>query len=226
MFTGDVQATAPSSCKKLLHECLVTESERVAFVGKAGEGDRVYLEQAPCLRSLSVTNGHQSGAGASKIREWQGEDYLERSLLPEEAEALMGWKPNSTAIGINSEGSEYELTATQRHRILGNGIIPAEVTEILEGLIELNWLQSLQNEIDEVQNQINLAAIAQDSISKKSKDYRALQKHINVETRRRAELLGKHSAIATKKGYQLLPCADFSNDQFRYKYQLEEISSD
>lgn len=111
--------------------------DKVAFVNRAGESDRVYFDQAPCLRSLSVTNGHQGGNGASKIREWRGEDYVERSLLPEEAEALMGWEPNSTAVGIDSEGNEYQLTATQRHRILGNGIIPQEVTEILQPLKQI-----------------------------------------------------------------------------------------
>lgn len=108
-----------------------------AVLYRAPSGDRLFPTQAPTLRSLASTNGHQAGSGAVKVREFQGELYYDRPLLPQEAEALMGWEPNSTALGIDAAGREIAIAATNRHKVLGNGIIPQEVTEILGAIKSL-----------------------------------------------------------------------------------------
>lgn len=105
-----------------------------AILHKSATGDRHYTDDAPCLRSLASTNGHQAGTGAYKVREFQGEQWLERPITATEAERLMGWEENSTAKGVTPEGKEIDISTTQRIKMLGNGIIPAEITEILEAL--------------------------------------------------------------------------------------------
>ncbi|WP_442948273.1 hypothetical protein [Nostoc sp.] len=105
-----------------------------AVLYRAAGGDRIYTEVAPTLRSLSNADKHQSGSGAYKIREYQGENYLERPITATEAEQLMGWEVGSTAIGINREGDEITISQTQRIKMLGNGIIPGEITDILQAI--------------------------------------------------------------------------------------------
>lgn len=106
-----------------------------AVLYRAAGGDRIYTEESPTLRSLSNTAGnHQAGSGAYKVREYQGETYLERPINATEAEQLMGWEVGSTAIGINKEGDEIFISQTQRIKMLGNGIIPAEITDILTAI--------------------------------------------------------------------------------------------
>lgn len=105
-----------------------------AVLYRAASGDRIYHEEAPTLRSLSNTGNHQAGNGAYKVREYDGKTYLERPINATEAEQLMGWEVGSTATGINKEGDEINIGQTQRIKILGNGIIPGEITDILTAI--------------------------------------------------------------------------------------------
>ncbi|MFK0735592.1 MAG: hypothetical protein ACIWVG_31425, partial [Gloeotrichia echinulata HAB0833] len=117
--------------------CLLTPGEggrKFSIVYRAAGGDRHYHKEAPTLRSLSNTGNHQSGSGAYKIREYQGETYLDRPINATEAEQLMGWEVGSTAIGIDKEGDEINISQTQRIKMLGNGIVPGEITDILTAI--------------------------------------------------------------------------------------------
>ncbi len=106
-----------------------------AVLYRAADGDRVYVEEAPTLRSLANTEGkHQAGNGAYKIREYDRETYIERPINATEAEQLMGWEIGSTEKGINKEGDEIFVSQTQRIKMLGNGVIPSEVSDILSAL--------------------------------------------------------------------------------------------
>lgn len=165
VFTGDVRATKPMPYKRSLADCLGglpvnscsgdvidhafklqastyklgkgNQKHPNTFVlYKSAEGDRLYTDNAPCLRSLASTNGHQTGCGAYKVREFQGEQWLERPITATEAERLMGWEEGCTAKGIDVDGNVVGISTTQRIKMLGNGIIPQEITEILEGLKE------------------------------------------------------------------------------------------
>jgi len=105
-----------------------------AILQKVPGSERQYFDNAPCLRSLPSTNGKQAGTGAYKVREFQGEQWRERPITATEAERLMGWEEGCTATGVTRDGQEIEISTTQRIKILGNGIIPVEVTEILNEL--------------------------------------------------------------------------------------------
>jgi hypothetical protein len=130
-----------------------TGGSKLKVVHRAPGGDRLYTENAPTLRSLANTNGHQAGSGAMKVREIDGGAYIERPMTAREYENVMGWEPNSTAIGLTADGREIQISETQRKRVLGNGIVPQEITEILLALkpfIEDSVLSGHQEQIDEI----------------------------------------------------------------------------
>lgn len=87
---------------------------------------------------------------------------------------------------------------------------------------DFRWLQQLQAQIDEVQEQIDVSAIAADKFPKSSKEYRTLHKHLNAEVDRRARLMGIHEATAKSRGYQLQCCIHVfdGGDRLRYIYTL------
>lgn len=121
---------------------------RTSIVYRAADGDREYFDETPTMRSLTLTNGHQAGSGAVKVREYHkqrglgvspsgataGQTYLERPMTATEYENVMGWESGSTAIGVTEDGKEIKISQTQRKKMLGNGIIPQEITELLMGL--------------------------------------------------------------------------------------------
>lgn len=87
---------------------------------------------------------------------------------------------------------------------------------------DFRWLRQLQTQIDEVQEQIDITAIAADRLSKSSQDYRTLQKHLNAEVDRRAKLMGTAEAVASSRGYQLQCHIHVfeGGDRLRYAYSL------
>lgn len=102
---------------------------KASLVYRAAGADREYFERSPTLRSLSKTDGKQAGSGAVKVCR---KGKLE-SLKATEAEGLMGWAENSTQWGIFADGKKKAISQTQRIKMCGNGVIPDEVTRILEG---------------------------------------------------------------------------------------------
>lgn len=88
-------------------------------------GDRIYSLYAPTLRS-------QAGSGGTfRVQAADGE---RRPLTAAEYEQLMGWSASSTALGITADGSLITISRCQRQKILGNGVIPAEITNICQSL--------------------------------------------------------------------------------------------
>nr|WP_254625658.1 hypothetical protein [Nostoc sp. TCL240-02] len=145
---GVAEATeSPAICAAILqHRSPLHRDKRgasFAVLYRAAGGDRIYHEQSPCLRSPN-----NSGTGAYKIREYQGETYLERPINATEAEQLMGWEVGSTAIGINKEGDEIAISQTQRIKMIGNGIIVGEIVDILTAIKPI-LLRQLKSEIPE-----------------------------------------------------------------------------
>lgn len=118
-----------SDCLSLA-DCL--DDGGVAVIDRARGGDRIYSQIAPTIRTASKDkNGKQGGSGAFKVLE---EDGSKRPLRPHEVEKLMDWDLESTAMGITADGEVVDISNTQRHRILGNGIIPAEIENLCNNL--------------------------------------------------------------------------------------------
>ncbi|WP_298339996.1 DNA cytosine methyltransferase [Ferrimicrobium sp.] len=54
-----------------------------------------------------------------------------RYLTPLECERLMGWEDNWTKYGINEKGETIELSDNCRYNLIGNGVVPQVVREII-----------------------------------------------------------------------------------------------
>jgi hypothetical protein len=125
VYTGDIRIASVES--QSLQQML---GEGNSLVIRAAGGDRIYSLRAPTLRSLAKTGQKQAGSGALKICDRKG------NLSPVPAtivEKLMGWSENSTQFGIDATGKRVEISQSQRVKMLGNGVIPGEITRILEG---------------------------------------------------------------------------------------------
>jgi hypothetical protein len=97
-----------------------------SFVVRSGNGDRVYQDIAPTLTAIG-----SGGTGKTKIQLADG------SMIPITAnicEQLMGWTLDSTKFGTDENGNVSELGKCKRVNILGNGIVPQEITTILQKL--------------------------------------------------------------------------------------------
>ena len=55
-----------------------------------------------------------------------------RYLTPLECERLMGWEDNWTKYGINEKGEMVELSDNCRYNLIGNGVVPQIVREIIK----------------------------------------------------------------------------------------------
>jgi DNA-cytosine methyltransferase len=138
---ASVIATAPREFdyeKKTLANCLEHSSqitEKIGICIKHGKNDiREYFDLAPTIRSLATAeNGKQAGTGNIKVRQYLKNDagFLERPTKPTEVEKIMGWTVDSTAKGETLAGAMIDISSTQRHKMLGNGIVPHEIAEIL-----------------------------------------------------------------------------------------------
>jgi hypothetical protein len=94
-----------------------------SFVCRAGDGDRIYSDIAPTLTAIG-----SGGTGKTKIQLADG------SMVPITAnicEQLMGWTLDSTKFGTDKNGNVSELGKCKRVNILGNGIVPQEISAIL-----------------------------------------------------------------------------------------------
>lgn len=102
-----------------------------SFILCAGEGDRIYNKQAPTITSVGICNGKVGGACKYKI---QLPDGSRRPIKAEEIELIMGWEPTVLLMASTSLVIAPKERTTQRVKILGNGVIPAEITDILSNI--------------------------------------------------------------------------------------------
>ena len=58
-----------------------------------------------------------------------------RYLTPLECEKLMGWESNWTKYGIDEKGNTIELSDNQRYNLIGNGVVPQVVKQIIRSLM-------------------------------------------------------------------------------------------
>ena len=121
-----------------------------SIIYKAAGKNREYFERAPTLRSLSSsssssssssTKNKQAGSGALKVcinaNSTNETGRQLRPIYPSEAERIMGFPVGWTKLGINGEGNKTEISATQSIKMLGNSVIPSEITKVLEGLKQI-----------------------------------------------------------------------------------------
>ena len=72
---------------------------------------------------------------ASRQGVYDGMDI--RSLTPLECERLMGWPDEWTKYGIDEKGNVVEMSDNSRYNLIGNGVVPQVVREIISHIMEL-----------------------------------------------------------------------------------------
>lgn len=102
----------------------VVEYQKKNIVDTNLAAKEIYIEKGKRPRKIKY------GQACPILRGYQGL----RPLTANEFERLMGWEVNSTAKGITPAGKEIEISKTQRQKMLGNGIIPQEITDICQQL--------------------------------------------------------------------------------------------
>ena len=60
-----------------------------------------------------------------------------RYLTPLESERLMGWEDNWTKYGMNEKDDVVEISDSQRYNLIGNGVVPWVVQNIIEKFMEV-----------------------------------------------------------------------------------------
>ena len=91
--------------------------------GKNANGRRFKTPDEP---SFTLQSSQRQGV-------YDGMDI--RYITPLECEKLMGWESNWTKYGIDEKGNTIELSDTQRYNLIGNGVVPQVVREIVRYLI-------------------------------------------------------------------------------------------
>jgi len=94
------------------------------------QGYRVYSTEGIAIALRSNGGGEGGKTGLYQISSKQI-----RRLTPVECERLMSWKDNWTRYGIDEKGNKFELSDTQRYRLIGNGVVSTVVKEIVDKVI-------------------------------------------------------------------------------------------
>lgn len=120
------------SARTQVFEPRLNMPERVATIGKGGQGDRIYSVFGKSVSLCGAGGGRGSKTGLYKIDLLDG-DYHIRKLTPIECERLMTLPDDYTALG-NFDGVIKPISNTQRYKMCGNGIVVDVLTHIFKRL--------------------------------------------------------------------------------------------
>ena len=85
----------------------------------------------------TLTGGAHSGGLHSNMTAFSYDNENMRRLTPLECERLMGWPDEWTKYGINDKGNVVEMSDNSRYNLIGNGVVPQVVREIISHIMEL-----------------------------------------------------------------------------------------
>lgn len=94
------------------------------------------------IRTDDLVNTLTTGIGCTGQSTWNyilDESGLLRYLTPIECEQLMCWPKNWTKYSRKASGEIFETSERERYRMIGNGIVPTIVSEILDQIILGNY---------------------------------------------------------------------------------------
>jgi len=106
------------------------QNKPIEITKNQAQGYRVYSTEGIAIALRSNGGGEGGKTGLYQISSKQI-----RRLTPVECERLMGWKDNWTRYGIDEKGNKFELSDTQRYRLIGNGVVSNVVKEIVDKVI-------------------------------------------------------------------------------------------
>jgi site-specific DNA-cytosine methylase len=93
-----------------------------------------YKGQSNQRRMLLIPFAQGGGRSMTKKHNWDSypiEGRIRR-LMPIECERLMSWPDGHTSKGRKEDGTEYEVSDTQRYKMCGNGVVSEVVARIVE----------------------------------------------------------------------------------------------
>lgn len=105
-----------------------------SITGKISQGSSVYHYLGVMPTINAGTHGYSMGQIIDPYS--KNKNKTVRKITPNECEKLMGWIPNWTKYGINSQNKKYELSDTARYKAIGNGIVSIIPKTILESVIK------------------------------------------------------------------------------------------
>ena len=102
--------------------------------GENANGGRIKNLNEPSF-TLQSSQRHGVAFWINDVNHGNEYDMGIRYLTPLECERLMGWPDNWTKYGIDEKGNMVELSDNQRYNLIGNGVVPQVVREIVRYLI-------------------------------------------------------------------------------------------
>jgi len=106
------------------------QNKPIEITKNQAQAHRVYSTEGIAIALRSNGGGEGGKTGLYQISSKQI-----RRLTPVECERLMSWKDNWTRYGIDEKGNKFELSDTQRYRLIGNGVVSNVVKEIVDKVI-------------------------------------------------------------------------------------------
>lgn len=79
-------------------------------------------QMGPVVANTVTAREHKGWNPARDVGNGAVQSGIPRRLMPVECERLMGWPDGHTAVGVDEQGREYELSDTARYRLCGNGV--------------------------------------------------------------------------------------------------------
>lgn len=100
---------------------------------KQGQSDPYIVDEGKKTDGAGISDGGNLPDNTnSRGGQTRPDDYRIRRLLPLECERLMSWPDGHTSKGRKEDGTEYEVSDTQRYKMCGNGVVSEVVARIVE----------------------------------------------------------------------------------------------
>lgn len=127
------------------------------------------------------------------------------------------------SVGVTRKTPAHPARRTAQVLISGEAkTIEIQELELLPLDKELAFLQS---ELQEIQQQIDTATIAKDSLSKKSDEYRLLDKHYKSEWKRLQDCIKRAEKLASSQGMELAMPGELSGESWLYRFEFQKHTS-
>jgi site-specific DNA-cytosine methylase len=114
---------------------------KIFDIGKGRQGERIYSIYGKSANITKAGGGPGGKTGLYYLGDYSirnpSKEYIQdntRRLTPLEAERLQGVRDNYTEKGINADGTEFELSDTERYSALGNGFTTPVIVHLLSPL--------------------------------------------------------------------------------------------
>jgi hypothetical protein len=159
-------------------------------------------------------------AGGNKLITWCRNQGLvngdSQVLNADKVELVQGFPAGHTRVIGECQSDRPDATSN-------DATSSAKPLSQLKPTSPLPSLESLQEELTEIQQQIDTAAVTKDSLPKKSAEYKLLDKHLKAELKQRQDCVKRAHELAKSYGKELVMQGHESEDDgWFYQFQIQE----